>query len=464
MQQARRIIKAGIPFGPRLCPCVCLHGQHAHAGKQGTGRCSGIDDDGKHCGCGRYRAAPEWELAYAAFDAGNTSFGHALREYDAREREAHHNKNPRAEGTWSLGASDAGTCRRAIWYRNMPPVDLVRDPVDNREARIGAIIHEEAVRRLAKLYPWRRFEQPVKIRGLDREARYDWYDEITAEVEDLKTAGDWMWDQVDDFGPFEHVWKQVFLYGLALHEEGLPVETVRITYLKRCNGHDQTFVEDFDVELAKQYRNELLAVAQALDIVHAEMQRTLAEDPEAKYEPGELLPRDRSGPSTDPLCRRCPFRSHCWNLVQAEENGRSGESWIMLGPTPEEADIAWALQQNVDAKQLGTDAKKATEETKVWLEGLETGRYGDYQLVESQDYGSKPQYKKDSDNLRGMLAAGIVPDVESMPVPIGEPSRHLQAKRVPKSVLAKEARDKQKFLSAAADAAAADLATSEVPA
>lgn len=460
-ERARRIFAAGIPFGPRLNPCVCEHGQHAHSGKQGTGRCSGLD-----CDCGRFRADPAWQLAYAAYDGAEKPLGHALREYDAQQRAAHGAKNPRKPGEWSLGPSDAGTCRRAIWYRNMPPASLVKDPVDNREARMGDIIHEEVVRRLKTLYPWREFEQRVTIPGLDREARYDWYDEIIARVVDLKTAGDWRWDQVDDYGVTEDVIKQVFLYALALYLEGKPVETVEITYLKRCNGHDQTFVFDFNLELAQQYHNELLAIAQALDIVAAEMERyeaeqekLLAEDPDYKpgsYDPGELLPRDRSGPSTDPLCKRCPFRSHCWNLVQADQNGRSGESWTILGPTPEEAEIEWALQQNVEAKALEGDAKKAKEETKVLFEGLEPGRYGTYKLDE-QYYGGGPNYKEDSETLRSMLAAGETPDIESMPMPSYGSKPSLIARRVPKSVLAKEERQRAKFLADAAKAA--DLTT-----
>lgn len=452
VQQARRIVASGIPLGPRLNPCACSHGQHAHSGKKATGKCVVAE-----CNCARYRVDPAWELAYTAHDAANTSLGHALREYDRQQRTAHQKKNPRTAGTWSLGASDAGTCRRAIWYRNMPPADLVRDPVDQREARMGEIIHEEIVRRLKALYPWRDFEQKVSLPGLDRDIRYDWYDQLIARVTDLKTAGDWKWDQVDDFGAPEETWKQGFLYGLALHLEGKPVETVEITYLKRCNGHDQTFVRDFDLELAKQYLNELLAIAQALDIVHAEMERVLAEDPDAAYDPGELLPRDRSGPSTDPLCKRCPFRSHCWNLEQAKESGRSGESWTILGPTPEEAEIEWALKQNVDAKALEGDAKKAKEETKALFEGLEPGRYGDYKIDE-QWYGGGPNYKQDSEDLRRMLGAGETPDIENMTMPSYGSKPSLIARRVPKSVLAKEERERAKFLAEAANAAAADLA------
>jgi hypothetical protein len=485
-QQARRIVAAGIAFGPRTNPCVCGDGQFAHAGKKATGKCSGVYDVDIHgnpvpCTCSRFRLDPAWELAYTAYDASHMSLGHALREFDSRQRTAHHKKNPRTAGTWSLGASDAGTCRRAVWYRNMAPADLVRDPVDQREARMGEIIHEETVRRLKVLFPWREFEQKVALPGLDREVRYDWYDPITAEVTDLKTAGDWRWDQVDDFGVTLDVWKQVFLYGLALHRMGQPVSTVRVTYLKRCNGHDQTFVEDFDVELAEQYLSELLAIAQALDIVHAEMERyeaeqerALATDPEHKaaaYDPGELLPRDRSGPSTDPLCQRCPFRSHCWNLVQAKDahwnlvrvnDSRSGESYTILGPEPVDPNVEWAIQQNVEAKAQARDWEKVKDETKALIEGLEPRRYGDHKIDE-QWYGGGPDYKTDSANLRRMLEAGERPDVANMPMPTHRHALVPIARRMPKSVLAKEQRDRDKALAEAAKAAASDL-TAEVSA
>lgn len=477
VQQAHRIIADGVPYGPRLNPCACEHGQHAHSGKKGTGKCVVAD-----CNCTRYRTDPAWELAYTALDAGNTSLGHALRQFDAQQRAAHNRKNPRAAGTWSLGASDAGTCRRAIWYRNMPPVDLVRDPVDQREARMGEIIHEEVVRRLKTLYPWRQFEEKAALPGLDREVRYDWFDPIISEVTDLKTAGDWRWDQVDDFGVSLDVWKQVFLYGLALHRQGKPVSTVSVTYLKRCNGHDQTFVEDFNLELAEQYLNELLAIAQALDIVHAEMQRyeaeqerALAAHPEHKaaaYDPGELLPRDRSGPSTDPLCRRCPFRSHCWNLAEAKDtrwnmvrldDGRSGESYTILGSDPDEENVEWAIQQNVEAKAQARDWEKVKDETKALIEGLEPRRYGDHKIDE-QWYGGAPDYKQDSENLRRMLEVGETPDVADMPIPGHRRVLVPVARRVPKSVLAREERDRNKALAEIAKAAAADLAAAEVSA
>jgi hypothetical protein len=458
-QQARRIVAAGIPYGPRTNPCACGDGQYAHAGKKGTGRCRAVrtvDGDPVPCGCTRYRVDPAWDLAYTAIDAANTSLGHSLRSYDQQQREKHYQKNPRREGQWSLGPSDAGTCRRAIWYRNLPPEDLVLDPTDGREARMGEIIHTEVERRLREMYPWREYEVPVQLPGLDRDARPDWYDPITAEIEDLKTAGDWRWDQVDDFGVSEDVWKQVFLYGLAKHRQGYPVETIRVTYLKRCNGHDQTFVEDFDLDLAEKYLNELLSIAQALDIVHAA----------DMDDPGELLPRDRSGPSTDPLCKRCPFRSHCWNLAQAKESPRwnlvrlgderSGESYTILGPEPVDENVEWAIQQNVEAKAQARDWEKVKEETKALIEGLEPRRYGDHKIDE-QWYGGGPDYKQDSANLRRMLEAGEMPDVENMPIPT---HRHVLvpiARRMPKSVLAKEERERNKQLAAAAKAAAADL-------
>jgi hypothetical protein len=406
----------------------------------------------------RYRSDEAWDLAYAAIDAQHRKLTHSLADYDNRERAAHVKGNPYTVGQWRLGPSDAGTCRRKIWYKNLAPAGLKLDPTDNREARMGTLIHDAVMTRLAVLYPWRRFEQKVKVRGLDRPGKYDEYDPITCEVNDLKTAGDWAWDQVDDYGPFESAWKQGFLYGLGLVESGHEVRTVKLTYLKRCNGHDQVFVEDFDIERAKAYREELLVIAQALDIVHAEQQRILAANPDAKYDPGEALPRDRSGPSTDKLCERCEFRSNCWNLVEAKENGRSGESWTMLGPDPEEEKAAWAIQQNVEAKELYGDTKKAKEETETWFEGLPLGRYGDYRLVLSQDYGSKPQYKQDSETLRAMALAGETPDVENMPVPIGPPSRKVQAKRMQKSVLAREERERSKAIAAAQKAAAEETA------
>lgn len=425
-KQAAAIIADGIPFGPRTHPCVCGAGRHAHAGKNLTGAC-------KATGCTRYRSNPAYDLAYAALDAQQMPLGHALREFDRRDRDAKRKAHPRGPGEWSLGPSDAGTCRRRILYRNLPPEDYTPAIVDQREARMGSIIHKEVLRELAVLYPWRSFEQEVRVKGLDRPAYYDSFDEIVCEVEDEKTAGDWRWDQVNDHGVEDDVWKQVMLYGLALTEAGHTVKTLRVNYIKRCNGHDQTFVRDYDHEAALEARDELLAIASALDMV-------------AASEPGdvdidELLPRDRSGPSTDALCKRCEARVHCWGLIEAEANGRSGESWTVLGPEPVDEEVEWAIEQNVLAKDAYREAETIKNQTAALVEGLDEGRYGRFK-IDTQRFGSGPDYKGFVEQVQQIatLPPEARPDLADIPVPHRPGVIRPVTRRVPKSVLEREER------------------------
>ena len=351
IEQAGKILSEGIPIGPRMHPCVCGAGKHAHSGPAAIGRCS-------ETGCTRYRADRVWALVYESLDADATPLGHALREHDRREREKHYRKNPRGEGEWSIGASDTSTCPRKIQYRNRPPEGFVPDPEDNREARMGTIIHNEITPQLRVLFSWGMFAYKVRIAGLDRDSELDMYDPITGVLTDFKTAGDWRWEQLADDGPEWSTWEQVLLYGLALIEAGYNVTRLRLVYVKRCNGHDETHEMDFDMAAAEAARDRLLGWAEMLDR-------------------GEDLPKTGTGPSTDALCKRCFARSHCWNIPRANELGRSPENLTVLGEEPVDAEVAWAIEQKVAASAARLAAEKAEEQAKALVEGIAPGRYGD---------------------------------------------------------------------------------------
>lgn len=449
IDRARALITAGaIPFGPRTEPCVCSCGRHAHSGATNGGKCSGSvrNADGVLVcpkNCARYREDFAYKLAAASLDAAGTSIGTSLRLADQQDRDQHYKDNPRQPGEWSLGASDAGGCPRAIWYRNLPPAGLVLAPADYREARIGTLIHKQAVTALRKLYPWQEFEQPVTINGLDRESAYDRYDEVVAEVEDLKTAGDWRWDDVMDNGVSLDVWKQVALYGLGLLEAGRPVETLKITYLKRCNGHDHTEIVQFDLEFAEAAREELLGIAAMLDLAASEGEGwDPAEHDGEDYDPGDLLPRTRSGPGLDKLCDRCPFRIHCWKMDEAEELGRSPQSLVELGREPADPAVVWAIEENVKAKALNGEAEKLKKSTGVLVEGLTPGRYGPGGIwtIAEQNFGGGPNHKLHAERLAANAALPVEEqqDPASIPVPTYDQVQHSIAKKTPKAVLDKE--------------------------
>lgn len=353
VEEARKILVEGIAPGPRTNPCVCGAGQYAHTGKRATGPC-------KATNCARYRPDRAWVLAYAALDAQDATLGDAMRAADAILYAKHRKARPSEPGKWRIGVSDVDTCPKAIEYRNRPPEDFVPDWEDKREALVGTIIHEGVEARMRLAYPWRLFEQWIEIPGLDRDGRYDWYDPIIAQVGDTKTAGDWRWDRVGEHGPDEDTWGKVMLYGLALEEQGYPVETVRLDYIKRANGHDEPFVRPYDRKVAERARDRLLGYATALDL-------------------GLPLERKGEGPDRDPLCKRCFARSHCWSIEKARSVGRSPYSFTILGEDPETDAIAAAIGRMVAARTVARTAKDDQEREKDLLDGIEPGRYGDFE-------------------------------------------------------------------------------------
>ena len=422
-EDARRIISAGIPFGPRLHECVCGAGRHAHAGDKATGSC-------KSTGCKRYRADTAVQLAYLALDADLTSLGDALRAYDDMEREEHYAENPRVEGEWSIGASDTGTCPRRIWYRNTPPADMFWSIVDKREARAGTMIHKAITERIKALYYWRQFDLPVQIEGLDRKSEIDDYDPVTGALTDYKTAGKWKWQRVGDFGPPDSEWEQVMLYGLAMEEAGHLVTKVRLTYYNRENGHtEEPFIREWDDDarkIAEAARDRLMSYAGGLDA-------------------GVVLPRFEGAHLDHPLCGRCEAREHCWNVPEAQRLGRSPEGLVYLGPKPDDEAIIWAAEQVVETRDARLDAEKAEKAVKDLPKGLPLGRYGQYEIYETGG-GSQPDYK----SYAGQLESEYVrPDgerrpLEEIPKPAPRKYRYVTVSRVRKSTLEAEAREERK--------------------
>jgi hypothetical protein len=414
IERAAEIYEAGWPIGPRLNPCVCGAGRHAHTGKTRTGGC-------KATGCRRYRYDPADELAQRAAAAADDTFSDGMRWWDETIRPDY----GLADGEWGVGPSDAGECRKRIQYRERPPEGFVPDEEDKTGAALGSMIHRLYYEHIGpKLYPWCTFEEPVTIPGLDRRGRLDRYDPVTATVEDGKTAGSWKWDRVGDSGPPEYDWEQAFMYAYAKIHAGFRVRTVRIRYISRANGADEVFERPYDETYAKEAIGKLLDILTALDL-------------------GEDLPRDRSGPSTDPLCRRCFARVDCWNLDRAAELGRSGESLTILGEDPDTAAIAHAASLVVLHREAKTAAEKDEKIAKALLDGVGVGVYGEY---EGYYYGGRSS--KDFEGFLAAIRAWLAmpadqrPPLESIPIPMKKGEGGVTWRRLRKATrdrLAKEA-------------------------
>lgn len=426
--QARQLVAEGLPIGPRMHPCVCRAGRHAHAGGNATGGC-------KETGCKRYRANLAYQLAYDAIDAQAMSLRDVFREAGKIEGAKRRAANPVTPGTWRIGVSDLDSCPKKIEYRNVPPEGFTPAPEDKREAEMGTAIHEYTEQRMRMVFPWRLFEQPLKVPGLDRESRYDWYDPITCELGDIKTAGDWRWDQLADNGPTEDTWDKVMVYALALRAAGVEVRTVRLDYIKRCNGHDEHFIREYDETKARAALDRLLGYATLLDL-------------------GIELPKTGTGPTNDPLCRRCFARFDCWNVPAAERAGRSPESFTILGAEPLDESIVWAISEKVAASADRLAAQKREDVAKTLLDGVDPGRYGEYEGYERKSSSSGGvDWKGYAETLgeKFDLPDEMRPKIEDIKVPRRQDSTYVAWGKVRKATL-----DREKKNRAALDQAATE--------
>lgn len=331
-----------------LDPCCCGAPKYDHSGAQSTGGCPDT-------GCRKYRRDAADMLAARALEVEAAPHMAAVAAW-------HDRTSPRpavAEGGWSVGPSDAGACRKQIQYRERPPEGFVPDEVDDLAALMGSIIHDATARARGALYPWLQHERPVAIRGLDRTGKLDEWNAVLGIVADVKTAGRWMWEWVQANGPRPEHWEQVYIYGLGMTEDGEDVASLQLIYVDRETGKEQKFTRPWDEKFARYALGKLLAINVALDA-------------------GVDLPRDRSGPSSDPICaHHCFAVSDCWMVKEAEAAGRSPESYTILGPDPEMEAIEWAA---ANVWSLNHDKKAAGEEhaaAKPLLEGVvEPGEHG----------------------------------------------------------------------------------------
>lgn len=327
------------------------------------------------------------------------------------------NKGPRV--------SDVGSCRRAVWYRESPPDGFVPDPRQyQRQAALGTIIHAKAAEARAMRYPWRHYEFEVAIPGLDKKGRIDEYDPILGEVIDDKTVGARKWDFVGDDGPAETAWSQGLLYGLALEEMDLPIQSVRIIVINRDTGAEEHFRRPYDPAAARKVLDDLIELATMLDL-------------------GVVPPRDGTGPGTDWQCRACSALSHCWNLDAAAATGRLPESYTLLGGEPTDETIAWAAEQLMLTRVDLKAAKAAESSAKDLVEGIEPGEYGDF--VISRTRRDMPNYKDSFERLLELyvLSEAHRPPVAEVAQPLMRIDRYTTVRRKRAAKRAKAAKKAQ---------------------
>lgn len=291
----------------------------------------------------------------------------AIQMHDAARPRSRKTARARTESKWGVGPSDLSSCRRAVQYRERPPDDLVLNEVDKSAAYLGTMVDEGYKRARRRRYPWRRFSTTRKpfhvvIPGIDSPGEPDEYDPIIGRVTDYKTAGAWAWERIGKFGPFPDMWDQALVYGLGLEDAGekvTEVEVIVVNLSGRENGTTDTFRRRYDRQEALVALARLHAILDGLDA-------------------GGDLPRDREGPSVDPICAKfCPFRDYCWQVPAAEAAGRSPESYVLVH---DDADVEATLAEYDEGRALESEGKRRKDVARARLDGVERGEYGPYEL------------------------------------------------------------------------------------
>lgn len=260
-------------------------------------------------------------------------------------------------GKFGARVSDAGKCRRQIWYRERPPADYEpRTDIDERRATIGSIIHKAAEDARRARYSWKWFEFELQIPGLDKSGVVDEYDPVLGEVADTKSAGRGKWVIVGDDGPTDDMWRQLRIYGLALERAALPVKTLKIVAINRDTGAEEPFYEPYDPQTGQDALDELVAVTTAI-------------------EAGATMPRDGYGPA-DWRCGWCPALDHCWQTDRAARLGRSPASLVKLGENPDDPSIEWAARELLRITKERLELDKAEEQASDLIQGVTPGTYG----------------------------------------------------------------------------------------
>ena len=423
VMEAAALIEQG-PIDPEMVPCVdCTVPLALHSASE-----SGHWHD----------SPPAYRLALAAAAAADRPVMDDIVEHLAA--------GYMPSGEFGPRVSDAGACPRQVWYRERPPAGYVpRTDIDRRRAALGAVIHRAAEAARSVRYPWRRYEMPVAVPGLDKPGRVDEYDPVLGLVIDDMTAGRVKWDMVGDDGPAEK-WAQVRIYGYALEQAGWPVRTLRVIAINRDTGDEEPFDEDYDPELGLAALDELIAAATMI-------------------EAGVVPPRGGYGPK-DWRCQWCPALEHCWQTGRAAELGRSPESLIALGEHPEDPSIAWVGREVLALSKARLELEKREKRAKALLQGIKPDIYGkdSEQPVEvfndwNTSYGYKAAYEQAAalvDVLASLLPPDQRPDLAELTV--GKKTAKTTAVRRPRAQRAASRRPRKPAELPAAEAAGERLA------
>lgn len=416
MLAAAALVEAG-PVDPLLAPCAAC------------GEPPLVHDDAH-----TYHADAVWALALAAQDAADRP---VMDDIVAR-LDAEHVPS----GKTGPSPSDAGACRRALWYRDRPPADYTPRQIDERRAALGNLIHQAGAHARAVLYPWRCYEMVVAVPGLDRGGRVDEYDPVLGEVIDWKSAGQAKWQIIGDDGPTDDQWSQGRIYGYALDMAGYPVRRIRIIQINRDTGAEESFAEDYDPAAGLA---ALDALTEAATMIEA----------------GVVPPRDGYGPR-DWRCKWCPAMDHCWSTVRAAEVGRSPESLTILGEQPEDPSIAWAGRTVLTLSADRLAREKAEKRAKSLLQGIKPGTYGqdsDQPVEVYLDWSTSYAYKAAYEQLRALYE--LPDDLRPPLAEVGEvekKSSSTTAVRRPRAAKRAAARKPRGKALPAAEAAGAQLA------
>lgn len=383
-----------------------------------------------------HELSPAWLLAEQALAAQDRAVMDDIVEASAAAHTPSGKSGP--------APSDAGACRRQLWYRDHGhtlPDYVPNREIDERRAALGSIVHRAAQEAGEARYPWRRYEMRVDVPGLERGGRIDCYDPVIGEVTDDKTAGRAKWAMFGDEGPTDAAWEQVAIYGYALLMLDMPVRSLRIVAINRDTGAEEHFHREFDPAFGLASLDKLLEVATVL-------------------EAGVMPPRDGFGPKHW-MCEWCPALAHCWNVDAAAKVGRSPESYTLLGPTPDDPSIVWAGREAMTAAAERLKWEKREKRAKRLLQGLKPGRYGaereDGGIEIADDWSTSYGYKEAYEKLLAFYALpdNVRPAPDALPpVPVKK-SKNQKAKKPARAAKSQGGRAKKKTAAETAAAATA---------
>lgn len=312
----------------------------------------------------------------------------------------------------AIGASDVGVCRRRTAYK-LAGTPATNEP-EGLAAMMGTWIHKGYLAVMRKEYGARievRLRSPLVQGHADAV-----FDDL---VEDGKTKGRFVYQQVVDNGPKINEWFQVHLYAWMLRNghsidkrrgypqpgERVPIERVRLRFLDRDTGSNHAVESPYDPAIT----------AEAIGWVGEVYEKLEDGGP-------ENVPRDGYGPEVSAICDWCPFLDACWGPPLLGPRAPARQSLQLR----DDLDVEHALSEYDRGRALASDGEAIKKRERKFLDGAPSGIYGRFALSWS---GGRPKEVVDKDAAVAELEERGIP----VPMKWTTDSRTISVRPAPES-------------------------------